>query len=105
MPLSVLRGQRKPGERWTEHDTSTAVALTLHEASLCPGCGHPLGESTSTEADPGNRDGAWWYEAPKPVQCHACAAVAVRTKEFKDESEERRGTLRFYAEKKTEDSD
>lgn len=104
MPLSVLRGVRKPGERWTEHDTSTAVALTLYEQSLCPGCGHPLGESTSWEADPANRDGSHWYEAPTPVKCHACEAVATRTKEYSELTEERRSALRFYAQKKTEDT-
>ena len=81
MPLSVLRGA-PPGGRWTEHDRSLAVALTLHEATLCTGCGQPAEETTSPEADPSNRAGAWHYEVPDPHRCHACTAVADRQDEM-----------------------
>lgn len=77
MPLSVLRGQGPPGTRWTEHDRTTAVALTLWEALQCPGCGQPLEESTDPEADPSRVDGAWHYDVPTPTRCHACTAVHV----------------------------
>lgn len=82
MPLSVFRGQSAPGGRWTEHDRSLAVALTLHEAMLCAGCGHPVEESTSPEADPVNGAGQWHYEAPEPHRCHACTAVAERQAKY-----------------------
>lgn len=75
MPLSVLRGGA-PGGRWSEHDRSLAVALTLFEATLCSGCGQPVEESTSPEADIHNGAGAWHYEVPPPHRCYACTAVA-----------------------------
>ena len=97
MPLSVLRGLRAPGERWTQHDASLAVALTLHEATLCHGCGHPLAESTSPEADLGNRDGDYHYEADLPVRCHACTARDVAAEKYVDPdvAVEAPGALRF----------
>lgn len=82
MPLSVFRGQQAPGGRWTEHDRSLAVALTWHEAMLCPGCGQPVEESTSAEADPLNRGGAWHYDVPDPHRCHACTAVTAKQDEM-----------------------
>lgn len=84
MPLSVLRGTRPPGGRWTEHDRSLAVALTLHEAMLCSGCGHPIEESTAEDADPATRDGAWHYEVPAPHRCHACTAVSAEQNKYAD---------------------
>jgi hypothetical protein len=84
VPLSVLRGQAVPGDRWTEHDRSVAVALTLYEATVCTGCGQPLEESTSPEADAGNREGAWHYEAPVPDRCHACTALAVTQEQYSE---------------------
>ena len=41
MPLSVLTGERKPGEAWSSRDGQLATALTQLEAQLCPGCGQP----------------------------------------------------------------
>lgn len=81
MPLSILRGG-DPSGRWTEHDRSLAVALTLHEATLCSGCGHPVEESTSEDADPSSRGSQWHYEAPPPHRCHACTAVAERQADY-----------------------
>lgn len=46
MPLSVLRG-KKP--RWRRTDRLLAVALQLHEDSLCA-CGHPI-EDWGTDKD------------------------------------------------------
>lgn len=77
MPLSVLRGQVAPGSRWTEHDRTLAVALTLHEAGLCQGCGHPVEETTAGSE-------AWHYEAPIPHRCHACTALAQRQEEYRE---------------------
>lgn len=80
----MLRGQRDPGSRWTEHDTSLAVALTVYEQSLCSGCGQPAHESMSADADPGNRDGLWHYEVDLPVRCHACTALDEAAKPYQD---------------------
>lgn len=49
---------------------------------LCPGCGHPLEETTSGEADPANRDGAWHYEVDAPHRCHACTALAEQQQTY-----------------------
>lgn len=90
----MLRGQRTPTDRWTEHDRSLAVALTLHEATLCTGCGQPLEESTAPEADPSNRDAAWTYEAPTPVRCHGCTALEHRQDTYSEADAAR--ALRFH---------
>lgn len=95
MPLSVLRGLRSPAQRWTQHDSSLAVALTLHEATLCPGCGQPLSESTSPDADLGNRHGAYHYEASLPIRCHACTAVDAAAEPYRGEDVEAPRALRF----------
>ena len=95
MPLSVLRGQRAPGDRWTTHDRSLAVALTLHEATLCGGCGHPVEEASSLDADPGNRDALWHYEVEAPHRCHACTAIEQQQAEYAEAENSR--ALRFTA--------
>lgn len=102
MPLSVLRGQQAPGGTWTEHDRSLAVALTLYEDALCSGCGQPLEETTSAEADPANREGAWHYEAPPPHRCQACTAVAAAQKDYQDADAPH--ALRWRAERIDHDS-
>jgi len=98
----VLRGERLPGTRWTEHDTSTALALTLYEAGLCSGCGHPLAETTSPLADPNHPDRTHHYTAPPPTRCHACTAVGLRTPQY-DEAPQP-DALRFHA-VRVDDSD
>jgi len=55
-----------PGEPlWTDEDRGWALALIVEESEECPGCGHPLEEST----DPGNE---FAYRA-HARQCHVCA--------------------------------
>jgi hypothetical protein len=71
------------------------VALTLHEATLCAGCGHPVEESMSAEADPGNQDRLWHYEAPLPHRCHACTAIEVQQAAYVEAENPR--ALRFSA--------
>ena len=44
--MSVLRGERKPGKKWTARDRAFALALTLYEADLCQGCGQPMSMSS-----------------------------------------------------------
>ena len=97
MPLSVLRGTRLPGDRWTRHDSSLAAALTLHEASLCSGCGHSLLESASPSADPNAGDRTHHYEAPLPVRCHACTAISLRTEQYDGDEVSAPRALRFHA--------
>lgn len=74
MPLSVLRGERAPGERWTGVDAALALALTRHEDSICSGCGHPLDETTTKDADR-DRSGTHFYEVTEST-CHGCREVA-----------------------------
>lgn len=40
--MSVLRGERRPGKKWTARDRAFALALTAYEADLCQGCGQPM---------------------------------------------------------------
>ena len=37
----MLRGQRRPGKKWTETDRLLILALQAYEDDLCPGCGQP----------------------------------------------------------------
>lgn len=92
MPLSQLRS-------WSEHDYSTALALTLYEAGLCSGCGHPVAESQAKAADPNDPDGDYHYEAPVPSRCHACTAVAARAAEYSGDEVKHAQALRFRAER------
>lgn len=82
MPLSVLRGYQSPGSVWREQDGLLAAALVQYEAGLCAGCGHPLGESAHELSDPDNREGTHRYEAPDPVRCFACDALAAKAKQY-----------------------
>lgn len=70
----MLRGSRAPAERWTGTDAALALALVRHEESLCSGCGHPLEETTTRDAD---RDiaGTHFYEVQEST-CHGCREVA-----------------------------
>jgi hypothetical protein len=52
------------------------AVLLAHEDSLCPGCGHPLEESTDPDVDPDNRAGGHRYQVGPPTRCFACTAVA-----------------------------
>ena len=40
--MSVLRGERKPGKKFTGKDHAFALALTVYEADLCQWCGKPM---------------------------------------------------------------
>lgn len=84
MPLSVLRGAQSPVDRWGRADGLLAAALVKFEETLCTGCGNPLHESTSADADPDNRDGSHKYVADVPVRCFACTAVAERSKQYEE---------------------
>lgn len=84
MPLSVLRGERSPAEKWTEADSDLAVALQAYEDDLCPGCGFPLSETTDPRADPNNPEAEWGYEATGPVRCYGCDSSAQRAHDHSD---------------------
>ena len=64
--------------RWSATDRLLAVALTIYEASICPGCGQPLRESTDAELED-----QWVTDLPH--RCHACTAIARRAKEYDDQ--------------------
>lgn len=66
MPLSVLRGDAAPGDRWSSRDGTLAVALTQFEASLCGGCGIPQWLAFDAEAA--------WETDDDPYRCHPCTA-------------------------------
>lgn len=65
-------------------DRAKALAWQLEQALICPGCGHPLDETTDPEAE-----GA--YSADK-VRCHACHAKGMRA-ETTGEHDDRHGLL------------
>lgn len=52
---------------WTDDDRALLLALTQYEASLCPGCGHPVDTAWHSHAD-------GWWEAEKFI-CYACTAA------------------------------
>lgn len=93
MPLSVLRGYQAPGEVWRDQDGLLAAALIQYEADLCPGCGHPLSESTDRENDPDNRHGSHRYDALDPVRCFACTVVEAKASAYAESRQPR--ALRF----------
>lgn len=64
--MSVLRGERKPGKKWTTTDRMFALALNAFEADLCNGCGQPM--SMSSGEHPHD------YQIER-TRCMACAEV------------------------------
>lgn len=60
----------------------------LHEADLCPGCGHPMSESALHV-----------YDVPSPSRCGACDAIQIASEKY--EKSVRPGALRFGAVLKT----
>lgn len=53
---------------WTDYDRALALALADFEAESCPGCGHPLAETTDPEAE------YRWTPGPA-IRCHRCTAA------------------------------
>lgn len=64
--MSVLRGERKPGKKWSGKDRAFALALTAYEADLCQGCGQPMSLSSGEHAHD--------YDV-RHTRCMACAEV------------------------------
>lgn len=62
---------------WTEEDRTAAIALARYESELCPGCRHPLAETT----DARNEER---YVVPHPIRCHRCTATEQAQERFQD---------------------
>ncbi|MEU3252869.1 hypothetical protein [Streptomyces sp. NPDC006997] len=79
MPRSVFLGRVvADGEPlWLEEDRAWALALTQVEADICPDCGQPWAEATSTDAE-------FAYRA-ELIRCHACTASAQAVKAYQDQ--------------------
>ena len=66
--------------RLSQADRDLALALTLHDAAVCPGgCGHYLDETAEMDG---------WHEVRK-ITCDACRARDV------DETETAPGEMRY----------
>lgn len=75
MPLSVFRGQRKPGKKWLRSDYLLAAALALYEDSLND-LGIPRDEAmdSANDADSPWRTGQ--FVVSEPVRDHAVTELA-----------------------------
>jgi hypothetical protein len=62
---------------WTAEDRELAIELTAYEASLCPGCHHPMTETT----DPANEH---QYVAQLPVRCHRCTVSSKAMEKYEE---------------------
>ena len=95
VPLSTIRGT---GDGvWSDVDRLLAEALTMYEAALCDGCGQPLHESTSPDADPDNRSSSMRYEVPPPMRCFACTALDSAVKPYTGDKVQAPTALHFHA--------
>lgn len=72
----MLRGQRRPGKKWTERDRVLLLALQAYEDDLCPGCGQPRTYSFDDDAE-------GRYPAHSAT-CHACASLDRSSKAHGD---------------------
>ena len=45
----MLRGEKKPGSKWTYKDRIIAMSLTVYEQGICKGCGQPLTHTTGDD--------------------------------------------------------
>lgn len=62
----MLRGERKPGKKWSGKDRAFALALTVYEADLCNGCGQPMSNTTGDHPHDYNVDS---------IRCMACSEL------------------------------
>jgi hypothetical protein len=70
---------------WTDADTVYAMALEDYEAGLCPGCNHPLDETTKPEHADAYRPG-------ERIRCHYCKAQSLIA-EVAEKDEDSAGVL------------
>lgn len=83
-PLSVVRGDRAPGEKWLHSDLLLQAAFLALDRSV-DRCGHPLDESTDK-----SNSGPWRtheYVLDEVVRCHACAAAERERKKLPEEAQ------------------
>lgn len=62
---------------WTEEDRAWAIALTLEENEVCPGCNQPIAECTDPRNEFGYYQAAVW-------RCHACTTKDAEAEKFGD---------------------
>lgn len=65
----VLAARTEVEPEWTQFDRDIAIALDDYERDLCPGCRHPLAETTAPEAE--DR-----FVPGQPIRCHRCTALS-----------------------------
>lgn len=75
---------------WTDADRQAALDLEAYEASLCPGCQHPLEETTKAEHSDA-------YRPEPPTRCHYCTAQAVTSEAVNKQHENSAGLLYSFA--------
>ena len=71
---------------WTDADRQAALDLEAYEASLCPGCNHPLEETTRPEHSDA-------YRPEPPIRCHYCTAQAIQSEAVGKQHERSEGLL------------
>lgn len=87
VPLSVLRGEAAPGDRWSTRDRQLAVALTTFEASLCGGCGIPQWVAFDPEV--------LWDVDDAPYRCLPCTARDASAEAWMDDTVKQPSALRW----------
>lgn len=56
-------------------------ALAEVEASECKGCGYPIEEAWTADADRNLGTGTHYYRVAPPTVCHACAQLGIAQKD------------------------
>lgn len=75
-----------PGEpQWLPDDVDLALEWQAEQALICPGCGHPLDETTAADSEDA-------YDV-REIRCWGCHPVQEAAHEFEGE----RHGLRFVA--------
>lgn len=69
---------------WDEESYKLMVAYEAFEADRCAGCGQPLSESASPDADPSSWDAPYKYVADLPLQCFSCLSISQAQEPYKD---------------------
>jgi hypothetical protein len=70
------RHVREP--EWTDEDRDMALALAAYESDLCPGCRHPLSETTRPEREE-------LYVPAQPIRCWRCTAASIAGDAYAEE--------------------
>lgn len=83
-PLTMWGGN---GRKWTDKDRLLALAVHLHDASLCPDCRQPA----RLAHDP---EWSTWYDT-ETVDCGACAATERDNKAARAKGDPTPGEKRY----------